>query len=97
MANSRVEIKEENERLRAEMVNSRVEIKAEFEKIRTASEGKLEKLENAQSNFSARLVKVDGMLKLLVALYFALFGIVASWFAKSVFFPCFCIRQKFLA
>ena len=83
IANSRAESKEEYEKLRAEIANFRAETKAVFEK----TQEKLGKLEEAQIDLNARLTKVEGMLKLIVALYFALFGIVASWFAKSVFFP----------
>lgn len=98
LANSRAETKAEFEKHRAEtkaeFEKSRAETKTEFEKSRAEtktefekSQEKLSKLEDAQTNFNARLSKVEGTLKLLVALFFATFGIFASLLAKLIFFP----------
>jgi len=94
IANSRAETKAEFEKDRAEtkaeFEKDRVETKAGFAETKAEFEkthAKLTKLEDGQNGLNARLTKVEGLLKLIVALYFALFGIVASWFAKSVFFP----------
>jgi len=91
---TRAESKEGSGKLGVETANSRAELKAEFEKYHAETKAEFEKiharltkLEDGQNNFNVLLAKVEGLLKLLVALHFALFGIVASWFAKSVFFP----------
>ncbi|GEM_PF-6230075 len=100
-AETKAEFEKDRAETKAEFEKDRAETKAGFEKDRAETKAgfaetkaafekthaKLTKLEEGQNNFNARLTKVEGLLKLIVALYFALFGIVASWFAKSVFFP----------
>jgi hypothetical protein len=77
---TRAEFKEGLGELKAEIAHFRAESKEESRKLR-------DEYREGYADLNARLAKVEGMLKLLVALYFALFGIIASWIAKQIFFP----------